>query len=214
MTDQLNEQVSAFVDNELPDGECELFVRRLCKDEQMQFAVTRFALIGDAMRGELLAADVHVSRHISAAIAAGAGEQETGTPGAARTPAWSRWLRPVSGLAVAATVAAVAVLSLQGFDSPDNSELPSSTVAELSSDDNSALGPISVMRPKLPEVRPASVMPQSRMDQYLLRHRGYANSFGRQSVMGARNIGTYTLLPVPESAQPAAEPEPIEDTPE
>ena len=208
MTDQLHQQVSAFVDNELPEEECSLFVRRLCKDDGLQAAVNRFALIGDAMRGELLAADVHVSEHIRAAIAADtvdAVETQSGTA------SWARWLRPVSGLAVAATVAAVAVLSLQqGTDSPDTTEFPSSTVAELIDDDGGSLLPVKLPRFNLPEVLPASVMPQSRMDQYLLRHGGYANSPVRQSLMGMRDIGTYTLVPVPAPTR-----EPVETaTPE
>ncbi len=204
MTDQLHQQLSAFIDNELTEEECSLFVRRLSKDDQLRASVSRYALIGDAMRGELLAADVHVSENIRAAIEIDAQEQaRTGTTGSA---AWSRWLRPVSGLAVAATVAAVAVLSLQqGTDTPDSTEFPSSTVAELNVDDGVPLVPIELSGFSRPEVRPASVMPQSRMDQYLIRHGSYVKRIGQQSLMGVRDIGTYTLVPVPAQTQEQTE---------
>ncbi len=200
MTDQLNQQVSAFVDNELPDEECPLFVRHLCKDEALQNTVSRFALIGDAMRGEALAADVQLSQRISEAISTESFESAVASSNSAK---WPQWMRPVSGVAVAATVAAVAVLSLQGFNGNDNAELPSSTVADIAGADGSPLLPINVPRLDLPEVQPASVMPQSRMDQYLLRHREYATGFGRQSVLGIRDLGngTYTLIPVPANGQ-------------
>jgi hypothetical protein len=117
----------------------------------------------------------------------------------------ARWLRPVSGFAVAATVATVAVLSLQqGTGSPDTTEFPSSTVAEVNNDDSGLL-PVDVPRIKLPEVRQASVMPQSRMDQYLIRHHRYVNTPGQQSLMGIRDVGTYRLAPVPTATQEPAE---------
>jgi len=207
VTDQLNQQISAFVDNELPEEECPLFVRHLCKDDSLQSTVSRFALIGDAMRGELLAADVHLSQRIQEAIAAESVDSAAASSSSAS--GWPHWMRPVSGIAVAATVAAVAVLSLQGFDDTDNTEFPSNTVAEIP--DGDTLLPINLPRLKLPEVRPASVMPQSRMDQYLLRHREYANGIGRRSVIGIRDLGngTYTLIPVPAPAntQPRVEKE-------
>ena len=206
MTNQLHQQVSAFVDNELPEEECSLFVRRLCNDDGLKAAVNRFALIGDVMRGELLAADTQVSEHIRAAIAADSFEADSLKEGAsALNSGKASWLRPVSGLAVAATVAAVAVLSLQQGDGDDTTELPSSTVAEVNGDDSGSLVPFNLPRFKLPEVRPASVVPQSRMDQYLLRHSGYTNSFGRQSLMNIRDVGTYRLVPVPAPTREPAE---------
>lgn len=203
MTDQLQQQVSAFVDNELPEEECSLFIRRLCKDDGLKDTVNRFALIGDAMRGELLAADVHVSRHIRAAIAADAADAVATQSG---NSSWPRWVRPVSGLAVAATVAAVAVLSLQqGTNGPDSTDFPSSTVAELIGDDSGSLLPVNLPRFNVPDVRPASAMPQSRMDQYLLRHGDYVKGLSPQSLIGIRDIGNYTLVPVPASTQEPAE---------
>ncbi len=206
MTDQLNQQVSAFVDNELPEEECPLFVRHLCKDDALQSTVSRFALIGDAMRGELLAADVHLSQRIRAAISAESVDSAAASP--TKASGWPRWMRPVSGVAVAATVAAVAVLALQGFDNADNTELPSNTVADIADGDGSSLLPVNVLpRLELPDVQPASVIPQSRMDRYLLSHREYVNGFGRQSVLGIRDMGngTYKLIPVPANTQPPVE---------
>ncbi|MFK8030544.1 MAG: sigma-E factor negative regulatory protein [Gammaproteobacteria bacterium] len=195
MTDQLQEQLSAFIDNELTEEEGSLFVRRLTKDDEFKAGVSRFALIGEAMRGELLAADVQLSQRIQTALADESTAVSADTVNA--TSSWPAWLRPVSGLAVAATVAAVAVLSMQGFDGPDNTEFPANTVADITAKEGVALLPVDVPRLKLPAVRPVSVVPQSRMDQYLLRHREYANGFGRQSVMGIRDMGGYTVAPVP-----------------
>lgn len=198
MSDPLNQQISAFLDDELPPEECALLLRRLGQDDALGDTVNRYALIGDAMRGELLAADRHVVERIRAALIDDVSHVESTESERVASGGWPSWLRPVSGLAVAATVATVAVLSLQGFNQADNTEFPANTVADIAATDSGALVPVNVPRIKLPDVRPASVMPQSRMDQYLLRHRGYANGFGRQSVMGIRDLGTtFTITAVP-----------------
>lgn len=191
MTDKLNEQLSAFLDNELASEECDLLWRRLDGDQALRDTVSRFSLMGDAMRGEPLQASPAFVAGVSAAL------QSDSSPQIA-SPAWQRWLKPVSGIAVAATVASVALLSLQGTDEQDLGILPSSTVAEVSSDDSNGLSPI-VPRMQLPEVRQASAMPQSQMDRYLMRHRGYATGFGGRTIMGVRDVGRQVLL-VPRDA--------------
>ena len=47
------EQVSALLDGELAGDESALVVRRVARDEELKATALRYALIGDALRGEL-----------------------------------------------------------------------------------------------------------------------------------------------------------------
>lgn len=53
MTDTINEQLSAFMDGELPPAERELLWRRLGDDPALRAAWRRYHLIRDAWRGDL-----------------------------------------------------------------------------------------------------------------------------------------------------------------
>ena len=51
MSDQIREQVSAFLDGELPEGEAELLLKRLTRDGELRESFGRYNLIGEAVRG-------------------------------------------------------------------------------------------------------------------------------------------------------------------
>src|SRR5271154_5570160 len=110
MSEQIREQVSAFLDGELPDSETELLLKRLTRDGELRESFGRYALIGEAIRG--------TSRGLLTKGFAGRinfaidGEPVTAIGQVERAPA-PRWWRPFAGVAVAAGVAAVAVVALQ-----------------------------------------------------------------------------------------------------
>jgi sigma-E factor negative regulatory protein RseA len=52
MSDQFNEQISEFIDDEMSTEESEFFVRRLQRDADARRRYLRYQLIGAAMRGE------------------------------------------------------------------------------------------------------------------------------------------------------------------
>jgi len=109
MTEQINDQISAFIDNELPADESALLVRRFERDPEARARAMRYTLIGAAMRGELLDPHPTVLRQRVAAALAGA------APSTARVRAgWSeRFARPLLGLGIAAAVAIVAIGALR-----------------------------------------------------------------------------------------------------
>src|ERR1700722_2471789 len=110
MSDPIREQVSAFLDGELPSSESELLVKRLMRDADLRAIFGRYALIGETLQG---ATQAPVSRGFAARVnRAIDGEPATALPQGMRT-AQGRWWRPVAGAAVAAGVAAVAVVALQ-----------------------------------------------------------------------------------------------------
>jgi negative regulator of sigma E activity len=51
MSEQIREQVSAFLDGELPNTETELLLKRLTRDGELRESFGRYALIGEALRG-------------------------------------------------------------------------------------------------------------------------------------------------------------------
>lgn len=103
MTDTIKEQLSAFLDGELPEAETTLLLKRLERDDDLKGTLSRYSLIGAALRadGEVSAAR-HVASRVRAAIAA-----EPALPTAVNG---ARWLRPLAGLGVAASVAAAVLL--------------------------------------------------------------------------------------------------------
>ena len=109
MNDAFKSQISAFVDGELPDNETELLLRRLCQDAKLRAQAAHYLTIGRAMRGEL---DVTTASRLRGRILAALGEEVVAVePVQELVP--TRFMRPVVGVAVAATVAVAALLGLQ-----------------------------------------------------------------------------------------------------
>ena len=65
MSDQIREQVSAFLDGELPNSETELLLKRLTRDAELRESFGRFALIGEACRGTTHA---HLTKGLTARV--------------------------------------------------------------------------------------------------------------------------------------------------
>jgi sigma-E factor negative regulatory protein RseA len=108
MTYTLKEQLSAFLDGELPEAETTLLLKRLERDDDLRGALSRYSLIGAVLRtdGDVPAAR-HVASRVSAAIA-----REPSLDRAGRQAGASRWIRPAAGLAVAASVAMATIVLL------------------------------------------------------------------------------------------------------
>jgi negative regulator of sigma E activity len=109
--EELESQLSAMFDDELPAPECELLARRLARDEQLRERWGRYAAISACIRGEHgVRLQTTLAGKVSAAI-----KQEsvqTGTPAVdlrKRGP-FTPWVTSLAGLASAAAVAAVAIL--------------------------------------------------------------------------------------------------------
>lgn len=135
MNDALKMQVSAFVDDELPENEADLLVRRLSQDFELRQQVADYLAIGRVMRRESGVAGVERLRdRISAEL-----DERPSQDDADRAPASapSRLLRPLTGVAVAATVALIAILGLRqtpGTGEPGVGEIPDAVV-DVETDD-------------------------------------------------------------------------------
>lgn len=119
MNDAIRMQISAFVDGELPDNEADLLLRRMGQDAELRQRVAEYLAIGRALRGESSVPGVdRIHERVSAAIDDKPLEEAIETGGTPPTTA----IRPLVGVAVAATVALVAIFGLQQTLSVDGAD--------------------------------------------------------------------------------------------
>ena len=133
MNEAIRMQLSAFVDGELPENEKELLLRRLSQDAELRRQVAEFLAIGRAMRGE-----VHVDglESLRDRVAAGIGDDSLTLVEVDESPPRNPYLKPLAGLAIAATVAFVAIFGLQRAAVVDEPEdlLPVAGTTQLTAD--------------------------------------------------------------------------------
>lgn len=112
-----NEHVSALLDDHR-DGENHSELDALLADSEATATWQRYALIGHVVRDTVRTGQsVDISAQVAVAIAAEAAPNAVIKPqlgaGQAQSKAALRWLKPLSSVAIAASVAVVAVLSIQ-----------------------------------------------------------------------------------------------------
>jgi sigma-E factor negative regulatory protein RseA len=192
MTEQINDQISAFIDDELSAEESALLVRRFERDPNARTQALRYTMIGAALRGEVLEHSSVLRRRITAAL-------DGAVPAAERrAPHWSaRYARPLLGLGIAAAVAVAAIGTLRLVNEAD--------VAP-----NGATGGTVLARDQV--VAPSYVVPQDatpagpvtspiRLTNYLIHHSEYASGLGRASV--SSNVVGASVEPMPAQVEEA-----------
>ena len=194
MTEQINDQISAFIDDELSAEESALLVRRFERDSNARGQALRYTMIGAALRGEVL--EPHSSalrRRIAAAL-------DGVVPATERhAPRWSaaRYARPLLGFGIAAAVAVAAIGTLRLLN-------------EAGVAPNGAAGGTLVARDQV--VAPSYVVPQDatpagtvtspiRLTNYLIHHSEYASGLGRASV--SSNVVGASVEPMPTQVDDA-----------
>ena len=111
MNEELDSQLSAMFDDELPAGECELLARRLSRDDGQKARWGRYALIGAVIRAERgVVLQSAVAGRVNAALSHEP-QLATGTDGVPLASA--PWVRMLSGVGLAAGVAALSILWLR-----------------------------------------------------------------------------------------------------
>lgn len=161
MSEQIREQISALLDGELPEAEQRLLLERLERDPALRTHWSRYQLISDAAHQTLPPQiDLSFADRVMAAL-----EKQ---PEHHRQPAsrLARAVKPLAGLAVAASIAVVAVLAVQRARTPDavpgavqvaaNQPAPATTTAPTD----------------------APALNGNRLNAYLVNHSEYAASGG------------------------------------
>ena len=119
MNDALRLQISAFIDGELPENESELLLRRLSQDAPLRQQVSRYLEIGRLMRRDR---EVPGMDQLRGRIAAALGDERLPLQEEQRVVG-SALMTPTTGVAVAATVAALALIGLSQLGGTSDPEL-------------------------------------------------------------------------------------------
>lgn len=179
MNDELREQISALADDELPEAERDLLLRRLCDDPDLRDEWGRIHLIRDALHNELPCAATDILSHrVMTALEA----ESQPVPRREIGRAAQRLGKPLAGLAVAASVAAMALIGLQHFAGPEpavNAPVPRLAASDQAMDDQ-FVG----TRWDQPEMG-------TRLNAYLVNHSEYTSGTSLQGMLNYVRIAGY-----------------------
>ncbi len=194
MNEELDSQLSAMFDNELPPAECELLARRLSRDEQLKARWGRYAVIGATIRAEGgMRLNAVLASRVSAAISS--------EPTLAAKPVtqsgrrWEgRWWQPVASVAVVAGVAAVSILWMRSRApeaAPTFAQTAGPAVATVaaSATGGPATAPVntgepdSYVVPKSPGRR--LVVPSTELANYVVAHSEFSSPVTRRNLLSA-----------------------------
>ena len=200
MSEQIREQVSAFLDGELPNSETELLLKRLTRERELRESFGRYALIGEAIRGASRA-------YLTKGFAEGVNRAIDGEPVHAAVAAQPvrapRWWRPIAGVAVAAGVAAVAVVALQQRAVAPGVRMSMPLTAQ-STAASPAREAISYTVPAA-MTQGSSAMAPARLTNYVFAHSKYSSGLDQRGVMAdmlieADEQPSQIAPPAPESS--------------
>ncbi len=176
------ERLSVLMDDELDAPELDPVLRDLSADGDLRAAWDRWHLIGDVLRGEPVSRDVmQVAARVRERLA------DEPTVLAPPRPAPRRWMLPLAGSAMAASIALVAVLGgyvqVPGLESAD----PAVRVRVVQNAEPAALyqdrtGTYWSLR--RPEV-------ESKLNGYLVNHREYAPVAGMKGMLPYATLAGY-----------------------
>ncbi len=185
------DKLSALMDGELPDQQDQnKCFEQLAKDKEMQDVWQRYHLARDAMKGQLSA---FPSLDISAAVS----ESLKAEP-VIFTPMWRRLspryvLKQAAGLAVAAAVGTIAVLSVQQTQlvSSDNSTIAKANGAETTYQVASQLQPGKIRQVSFTTRQKLDAAVESKLSGYLVNHNEFSTSTRVSGVMPYTRIVSF-----------------------
>jgi sigma-E factor negative regulatory protein RseA len=193
MNEELDSQLSAMFDNELPAAECELLARRLSRDEQLKARWGRYAVMGAAIRAER---GVRLNAALASRVSVAISSEPTLIAEPAPQPKrrWeNRWWQPVASAAVAAGVATLSILWLRSH-APETTPLAAQTaataaamVAASTTGTPTAAAttgePDSYVVPKSPSRR--LVVPSTELANYVVAHSEFSSPVARRNLLSA-----------------------------
>ncbi len=168
MNESNKEQLSAFIDGEL---ESDHVLDKLINEQEMKDTWSRYHLIGDALRDNL---PESISNQVSIQVAKALRDEPT-----ILAPAKKRFnIKPIAGFAIAASVAMMAVFSIQSgneINSPTNgaASIAATTVSQPQTFDftTAQVLPAAVKQSDTPI--PIS---NQRLNNYLMNHNEYRSN--------------------------------------
>jgi sigma-E factor negative regulatory protein RseA len=205
MSEQIREQVSAFLDGELPSTETELLLKRLTRDGELRESFGRYALIGETLRG----AGAHIlTRDFTSRVNLAIDGEPVQLTAHAQQARAARWWRPLAGVTVAAGVATVAIVALQQRAiSPRIVAAPAAVAQNLPSG-GGAREALSYTVPVSSTDAPAALAP-ARLTNYVFAHSKYSSGLGQRGVLADLLIedDEPQLTPLQRAVQPTLKPD-------
>ena len=189
MNEELDSQLSAMFDDELPAAECELLARRLSRDEDLRGRWGRYAAIGATIRAEGgPRLDAELARRVSVAISQEPAVVAQSVLPRSRPFASRLWV-PVGGVAVAASVAAAAILWVRFESSPVDSQVVAQAASGTPGVGQSADSLRVVNTPDryvVPKVIPRrSIVPPTQLANYVVAHSEFSSPVNRRNLLSA-----------------------------
>ncbi|MDE2051179.1 MAG: hypothetical protein KGL45_16740 [Gammaproteobacteria bacterium] len=195
MNEELDSQLSAMFDNELPPAECELLARRLSRDADLKARWGRYAVIGAVIRVERgVTLDGPVAGRVSAALSSEPALSEAGSVRASGRGLQYRWWQPLAGAGLAAGVAVVSILWLRSQAQPGLHAMAPAVVASTATlpvpaaqsalQSASATAPDSFVVPPVPQ-RPMMVVPATELADYVVAHSAFSWPVSRGNLLSA-----------------------------
>jgi sigma-E factor negative regulatory protein RseA len=207
MSEQIREQVSAFLDGELPNSESELLLKRLTRDGVLRESFGRYALIGEAIRG---ASRAYLTQGFAGRVNLAIDGEPISAGGHAAQVRASRWWRPFAGAAVAAGVAAVAVVAFhQRADAPGlrpalalnaQSRQVQAALAQNGTVPAAPREAISYTVPATSGAAPPVGLAPGRLTNYVFAHSKYSSGLAQRGVMADMLIESDQQQPAIEEA--------------
>jgi len=184
MNEELDSQLSAMFDDELPPAECELLARRLSRDEYLKARWGRYAIVGAVIRAERgVRLNAPLAGRVNAVLLAEPALAAHTTAPRDRRYARLRWWQPLAGAAVAASVATVSILWLRA-QTPGGAALVAHVPAQVNVASTGASGQgdsYVVPRPK----PPAALVPSTELANYVVAHSMFSNPVARGNLLSA-----------------------------
>ena len=171
MSKPIDEQISAFLDDELPAAEFDLLLKQIVREPSHRDRFARYALIGECLRDS--ARRPVVSRGFAERVSAAIAADQPARPVAVARPAWQRriWMAG----AAAALAGIVAVFVATPFAT--RSEAPM-----VAASDDAAVGDAAVSTVSATATRRLNPRAAERLTGYLVAHGAYANELSRSNI--------------------------------
>jgi negative regulator of sigma E activity len=202
--EELDSQLSAMFDDELPATECELLARRLARDEQLRGRWGRYAAIGACIRGEH---GVRLGTPLASKVSAALTQEAAAGAAPERRRLGISWVTSLAGLATAAAVAAMAILWIRAQGpvivaqthsrpTPQLQALPAlpavaptpasaALVAAAPTRARSSGEPDSYVVPAPVAQQDAAPVPPAELANYIVAHSAYSGPLMRRNALSA-----------------------------
>ncbi len=196
MNEELDSQLSAMFDDELPGAECELLARRLSRDEGLKARWGRYAVIGAVIRAER---GVVLQSAVAGRVNAALSHEPllAGTAGGTGFIA-SPWMRMISGVGLAAGVAALSILWLREHSlAPLPAPVVASAVGPATGAVHGASGASDSYVVPPASMQPMTPMPPTQLADYVVAHSAYSWPISGGSLLSSLMVSESGTLSPP-----------------